>query len=459
MRDLKILVVDDEKVQRETLAAILSDQSFEVETAHDVPSAIEALKASSFDVVLTDFRIPGGSGIDVARKVGELCPDAATLIMTAYADVDSVIEAMRAGVLDYLLKPLNVEALVRRLTSLRESNELRQEVSFLRAEISKKSDPGSLLGDSATMQGIRGLIDQIAESRGTVLITGESGTGKEVVAREIHRRSPQRDKKFVAINCGALPENLLESELFGHKKGSFTGAISDKPGLFLVADGGTLFLDEIGEMPKSLQVKLLRVLQEREIVPVGDTKPIKVSIRVVAATNRELATEVAEGRFRQDLFYRINVVEIKMPPLKARAEDIPSLAAHFIAKHAQNANAKLRVLTHDAIRRLIAYPWPGNVRELENVIERALILSKDPERIDVADLPIGFQTPSEGGGGQFVKLDDAVRDFSRNHIMGVLHAFGGDKKEAAKALGMGLSSLYRKLEELGIATKRDGDAK
>ncbi len=454
-----MLVVDDERLQRETLASILSDQSYNVLMAQDVASAVEILKGQSVDVVLTDFRIPGGSGIDVARKASEYCPQSPVMIMTAYADVNSVIEAMRVGVLDYLLKPLNVDALLRRLSIIRDRRELQLEVNFLRSEMTKRESGASkLLGESRPMQEIRRLIEQVAESRGTVLITGESGTGKEVVARQIHAQSAQAGKKFVAINCGALPENLLESELFGHKKGAFTGAIADKPGLFAVANDGTLFLDEIGEMPKNLQVKLLRALQEREIVPVGDTKPIKVNLRVVAATNRDLAADVAGGAFRQDLFYRINVVEVKMPSLRERADDIPLLARHFVEKFTSSMGKPMRNLTNDACRRLMQYGWPGNVRELENIIERAIILSRNPERIDVEDLPALFRDatgPAEGN----VKLDDAVKAFSRNHILAVLASLLGDKKEAAKALGMSLSSLYRKLEELDITAKRAEEPK
>src|SRR4051812_14556805 len=263
MRQLNILVVDDEKTQRETLAQILRDQSFQVVTAPDATSAFQILSQTTFDIILTDFRMPGGSGIDVAKKAAELCPESVTLIMTAYADVQSVIEAMRAGVVDYLLKPLNVDSLLRKIQILQERKDLQKEVSFLRAEINRSHDNNRLLGDSAAMIEMRKLITQVALTKGTVLITGESGTGKEVAARQIHQQSAQKDKKFVAINCGAIPENLLESELFGHKKGSFTGAVSDKEGLFTAASGGTLFLDEIGEMPKGLQVKLLRALQER----------------------------------------------------------------------------------------------------------------------------------------------------------------------------------------------------
>jgi len=465
VRSLSVLVVDDERVQRETLASILADHSYTVLTAQDVPSAVDVLKQGQVDVVLTDFRIPGGSGLDVARKAAEFCPESVALIMTAYADVTGVIEAMRIGVLDYLLKPLNVEAVLRRLEIIRERRDLQAEVSFLRAEVGRKADQSTLLGESGVMLEIRRLIERVAETRGTVLITGESGTGKEVVARQIHRLSAQSGHKFVAINCGALPENLLESELFGHKKGAFTGAFADKQGLFAVANEGTLFLDEIGEMPKSLQVKLLRALQEREIVPVGDTKPIKVNLRVIAATNRDLATEVNEGRFRQDLYYRINVVEVGMPALRERVEDIPLLARHFVEKYTRELGRPMRQLTNDACRRLMQYNWPGNVRELENIIERAIILSKKTDRLDVEDLPVGFHEAGAGtaGAGQSacnnVKLDDALKSFSRNHILAVLQALGGDKKEAAKALGMSLSSLYRKLEELDISAKRADEQK
>lgn len=374
------------------------------------------------------------------------------MIMTAYADVTSVIEAMRVGVLDYMLKPLNVQALLLRLAMIRERRDLRLEVGFLRSEIHKRAKTSKLLGESEPILAVQRLVEQVAATRGTVLITGESGTGKEVVARQIHAQSGQASGKFVAINCSALPENLLESELFGHKRGSFTGAVSDKQGLFVVANDGTLFLDEIGEMPKNLQVKLLRALQEREVTPVGDTRPIKVNLRVITATNRDLNVEVAAGRFRQDLFYRINVVEVAMPPLRARQEDIPLLARHFVEKYTRELGKPMRPLTNDACRLLMRYSWPGNVRELENSIERAIILSKNPERLDVEDLPIGIQgNPSTGA---VIKLDDAVKQFSRNHILAVLQSLSGDKREAAKALGMSLSSLYRKLEELDIAAKR-----
>lgn len=453
MRSLSILVVDDEKNQRETLAQILRDQNFQVVTASDSQQAIDLLKESAFDVILSDFRMPGGSGVDVAKKAMELCPQSVTLIMTAYADVTSVIEAMRAGVIDYLLKPLNVDSLLRKIEILQERRDLQREVTFLRSEINRSLESNRLIGDSAAMVAVRKLIEQVAQSKGSILITGESGTGKEVAARQIHQQSTQAQKKFVAINCGAIPENLLESELFGHKKGSFTGAVSDKEGLFSTANGGTLFLDEIGEMPKGLQVKLLRALQEREVVPVGATQPIKIDVRLIAATNRNLEADVESGVFRKDLFYRINVVEVKMPSLQARLEDIPVLSRNIIKKYSTELGKPIRGLSNDALRRLMSYSWPGNVRELENVLERAMILNSNSDTIEVSDLPAGFQN-LDPANAPTMNLDEAVNQFSRSHIVKALEACGGDKKEAAKGLGLGLSSLYRKLEELGITTKK-----
>lgn len=453
---LKILVVDDEKVQRETLAAILADHNYSTTVAEDVPSALEALRTAAFDVVLTDFRIPGGSGLDVARHAGELNPNAVSLIMTAYADVNSVIEAMRLGVVDYLVKPLHVDSLLRRLDVIRDQRALHLEVSFLRTAIHREADAGTMLGNSPQISTLRNMVSQVAQTRGTVLITGESGTGKEVAARQIHLLSAQAANKFVAINCGALPENLLESELFGHKKGAFTGAVADKAGLIAVADEGTLFLDEIGDMPKSLQVKLLRVLQEREFVPVGATEPMKVNLRVIAATNRDLSAVVASGGFRQDLYYRINVVELRMPPLRERRDDIPLLARHFIEKYAREFGKRVRGLSGAACRALLYYPWPGNVRELENVIERALILCGDAEIIDIKDLPASIVGEREVLHAS-LKLEAAVRQFSRAHILSVLDVTEGDKREAAKALGISLSSLYRKLEEFDSGYKAEGE--
>ncbi len=465
MNTLSVLVVDDEPVQCKTLAEILQDQSYDVSTSGTVEGALDLLRKRTFDVVITDFRMPSGSGLDLAKKVRELCPESVTLIMTAYADVESVIEAMRIGVLDYFLKPLNIDLILHKLALIREQHDLQKELAFLRAELHRKfDDDSSLIGDSVAMIEARKLIEQVATTKGTVLITGESGTGKEVAARQIHKLSAQQKKKFVGINCGAIPENLLESELFGHKKGSFTSATDDKDGLFVVANGGTLFLDEIGEMPRSLQVKLLRVLQEREVLPVGGSSPIKVDVRIIAATNRNLLESIQSGGFRSDLFYRINVVEVKMPALREHVEDLPGLAKHFIAKFARDLKKPICTLSNEAIRKLMAYSWPGNVRELENVIERAMILHRiDPARpasaasIEVCDLPSGFQNLPVASveNSDLYNLDQALRGFSRGHIAKVLEAAGHEKKEAARMLGMSLSSLYRKMEELEIMTKKE----
>lgn len=450
MKPLAILVVDDEAVQRETLASILKDQAYQVVTAGDVSSAVGLISKTEFDVVVSDFKMPGGSGLDIAAHTAHNCAETSVFIMTAYADVNSVIDAMRLGVVDYLLKPLNVDAFLRRIAVIQERRNLRLEVNFLRREIARAAEGASLLGNSPAIDQVRKIIDQVSNSKGTVLITGESGTGKEVVARSIHAASSQNDKHFVAVNCGALPENLLESELFGHKKGAFTGAVANKQGLFVAAGDGTIFLDEIGEMPKNLQVKLLRVLQEREVTPIGETAPIKVHARIVTATNRELTIEVAENRFRQDLYYRINVVEIKMPSLRERPEDIPTLAQHFVEKFTRELGKPNRPISAEAMRKLMLYPWPGNVRELENVIERTLILSSQNERIDTSDLPMIVQTSSGSGEDNpagLLRLDEAVKLFTRHHIQRALRLCDGDKKEAAKTLGVGLSSLYRKIDE------------
>lgn len=457
-----ILVVDDEPNQAQALSDIFKEQGYDVSTAFDLQGATDLLMKRPYDVILSDFRMPGGSGLDIAKKTRELCPESLIMIMTAYADIESVIEAMRVGVLDYFLKPLNIEFLLQKIALIRERRDLQKEVAFLRTELNRKyGEQVSLVGSSHSMDEIRKLVEHIASSRGTVLITGESGTGKEVAARQIHLSSAQSKKKFVAVNCGAIPENLLESELFGHKKGSFTGATEDKIGLFAVAHGGTLFLDEIGEMPKNLQVKLLRVLQEKEIWPVGGAAPVKVDVRIIAATNRNLEEAIQAGTFRSDLFYRINVVEIKMPPLREHIEDVPLLVQRCIKKLAKELKKPTLDITNDALRKLMVYRWPGNVRELENVIERAMILHRDGDRIEVCDLPVSFQElGSENGVAKdTLNLDEAIRVFSRSHIAKVLDITGSDKKEASKVLGLSLSSLYRKLEELEVMTKKEVEQK
>ena len=449
MHAFRVLVVDDEEIQRETLAQLLRDQKYQVVTSPNVDAAKTQLLEMEFDIVVTDFRMPGSTGLDLARYCSERAPDTYVIVMTAFADVNSVIESMRLGVIDYLLKPLNVDLLIRKIAVLKERSELSQEVAQLRKSLNQSTHRERMIGTSASISLLREQIKQIAPNRTTVLVTGESGTGKEVVARELHLQSPLASKKFVAVNCGAISENLLESELFGHRKGSFTGAVADRDGLFVAAHGGTLFLDEIGELPRGLQVKLLRALQEREVLPVGETSPIKVDVRVIAATNRDLQKEVADGNFRQDLYYRINVVELKLPPLRDRAEDIPVLAQTIIARLNSEMGKHITAVSGAALKKLMAYRWPGNVRELENVLERALILTTDTAFLEASGLPAGFQSLGSDQPDT-LDLDTVLKSAARVHISRVLEQSGGDKKEAARLLGMGLSSLYRKMEELDI---------
>ena len=455
---MKILIADDERVQRETLSAILKDHAHETHVCANVAEAVAALRSESFDLILSDFKMPDGTGIEVATKARQYSPEAAIFIMTAYADVSSVIDAMRVGVVDYLLKPLNVDHLLRKIRLIDEHKILLSEVRDLRASIVPK-EKMMLLGESDSIKEVRDTIAQVAQTKGTVLITGESGTGKEVAARLIHASSAESSKRFVAINCAAIPENLLESEFFGHKKGSFTGAVADKEGLFKVANGGTIFLDELGELSKNMQAKLLRVLQERESTPVGETKPIKIDVRLIAATNRDLLADVGSGAFRQDLFYRINVVQLKMPALREHPEDVPILAHHFIEKYVKEFSRKPVQLSNAAARRLMEYSWPGNIRELENIIERAIILGANRGVLDVEHLPENFQSIMDRSmeiqvaHQSPVNLEAAVDSFTKRHIEKVLEAVQHDKKEASKLLGLGLSSLYRKMDELQISRR------
>ncbi|MBX9765761.1 MAG: sigma-54 dependent transcriptional regulator [Bdellovibrionales bacterium] len=455
MSDFKVLVVDDEDLQRETLVQILTTAGYQVCGANGFQQAEARLVESSFDLCLTDFRMPGRNGLDVARLFQERAPETLIMIMTAYADVESVIEAMHLGAIDYLIKPIQVEGLLKRIASLQESRDLKSEIKLLRLEMKRhQRTESSLLGDSRQMKEVKQLIQQVATTRSTVLITGESGTGKEVAARAIHEQSRENKAKFVAINCGAIPENLLESELFGHRRGAFTGAHADKEGLFRLASGGTLFLDEIGDMPKSLQVKLLRALQEREITPVGGTTPFKIDVRLIAATNRDLHKSVEDGSFRHDLFFRINVIEIKMPSLRSRMDDIPIYVRSILNRLGQDLRRPVSGVTNEAMNLLLRYSWPGNIRELENVLERALILAPEPakgelHRLTAMDLPVGIRSLAEDEID--LGLDAMTKVFQRNHIAKLLEMSGGDKKAAAARLGLSLSSMYRKIEELEIS--------
>ena len=451
-----ILVAEDEAAVRESLADLLRDESYQVTTAVDGAAAISALDTSEFDLVLSDVRMPGADGLAVLRHSREVAPQTLVLLMTAHATVDSAVEALRRGAQDYLLKPIMLEDVLHKINYLLEHRQLAWENQMLRNMADRKWDFDSLVGRSGAMREVMNLIRRVAPTPSTVLITGESGAGKEIVARGIHHFSELRDRIFLPVNCGAIPETLLESQLFGHMRGSFTGAISNQEGLFQRARGGTIFLDEISDLPLSLQVKLLRVIETKEVLPVGASTPIKVDIRVIAASNRDLGREVEQGRFRDDLYYRLNVFGIEVPPLRERREDIPLLVEHFVRLHNRELKKNCNGADSATLKVLMSLPWKGNVRELDNVIEHAMILAEG-DWITVRDLPralqqeVGFPAPVGDD------LRNALRAYEKAHIQAVLAKVNHDKKVAAERLGVSLSSLYRKIEELDIRAA-DADA-
>ncbi|MGD0946755.1 MAG: sigma-54 dependent transcriptional regulator [Candidatus Binatia bacterium] len=451
-----ILVAEDEAAVRESLADLLRDESYQVTTAVDGAAAISALDTSEFDLVLSDVRMPGADGLAVLRHSREVAPQTLVLLMTAHATVDSAVEALRRGAQDYLLKPIMLEDVLHKINYLLEHRQLAWENQMLRNMADRKWDFDSLVGRSGAMREVMNLIRRVAPTPSTVLITGESGAGKEIVARGIHHFSELRDRIFLPVNCGAIPETLLESQLFGHMRGSFTGAISNQEGLFQRARGGTIFLDEISDLPLSLQVKLLRVIETKEVLPVGASAPVKVDIRVIAASNRDLGREVEQGRFRDDLYYRLNVFGIEVPPLRDRREDIPLLVEHFVRLHNRELKKNCNGADSATLKVLMSLPWKGNVRELDNVIEHAMILAEG-DWITVRDLPralqqeVGFPAPVGDD------LRNALRAYEKAHIQAVLAKVNHDKKVAAERLGVSLSSLYRKIEELDIRLA-DADA-
>ena len=442
-----ILVVEDQDSARESLVDLLKGEGFEVHAAADGKAGIALVDQYDLDLVLTDLAMPGADGIAVLRHIRDVSPQTLVILMTAHATVDTAVEAIHLGAQDYLLKPLIFEDVLRKVRLLMNHRKLAWENQLLRREISTRFSPERPLGRSQAMQEIAHLIKKVAPAPTTVLITGESGVGKEVVARTIHADSRFNESVFLPINCSAIPENLLESQLFGHVKGSFTGAVNSQEGLFQRARGGTIFLDEIGELPLSLQPKLLRVLEEKTILPVGSTTPVKVNVRILAATNRDLKTDVEAGRFREDLFYRLNVFEINIPPLRKRLDDLPGLVEHLIQRHNLEMNSVYKGVDSATMRILMSFPWKGNVRELDNVLERAMILG-DGEWIKPSDLPgqqsAGAELNSEDN------LSAALDLFEKIHIERTLNRTGGDKLRAAELMGLSLSTLYRKLEKLGI---------
>jgi DNA-binding NtrC family response regulator len=450
----RILVVDDEQIIRESLSFILKKEGYSVEEAGNGKDALAKHESNPFDIIITDIEMPEMKGVELLKQIRQRTPQALVVIITAFGSVETAVQALREGAADYILKPINFDDLLYRVKKLCDYHALVIENSLLRQELQRTYDFEQIIGQSTPMKKVFEVIKRVARSEGTVLITGKSGTGKELVARAIHYNSPRSEKRFVPINCGAIVDTLFESELFGHKRGSFTGATIDKEGLLKVADGGTVFLDEVSEIPFHLQVKLLRALEQKEITPVGMTEPINIDVRIIAATNRDLRKEVENGKFRDDLYYRLNVVEIDLPSLKERPEDVPVLAQHFLDVFKKQMSKPIQGFANEAMRALLQYQWKGEVRELENVIERSVIFC-DEDFIGIDHLP-EYMRPAEdlshisSGHGS---LKDAVRSFERQFIQQTLAAYGQNKEMAAKVLGVSLSSLYRKIEELQIPAR------
>lgn len=443
-----ILVVEDQDSARESLAELLRGEGYEVHEAENGSIAKNLISKLDLDVILTDLMMPEADGIEVLKYAKEISPQTLIILMTAHASVETAVEAMRLGAQDYLLKPLIFEDVLRKVERLISHRKLAWENQILRREIDGHFSPDRPLGRCAAMQEIVNMVRKVAPTPTTVLISGESGVGKEVVARTIHSNSLAKDNVFLPVNCSAIPENLLESQLFGHVKGSFTGAVNSQEGLFQRARGGTIFLDEIGEMPLSLQPKLLRVLEEKTVLPVGSTTPVKVNVRILAASNRDLKAEVEASRFREDLYYRLNVFEIAIPPLRKRLEDLPALVEHLIHRHNLEMKTSYKGVDSATMRILMSLPWKGNIRELDNVLERAMILG-DGEWIKPADLP-GHQGDMDEVGSED-NLNKAIELYEKTHIERTLSKVADDKIRAAEILGLSLSTLYRKIEKLGIA--------
>jgi len=449
MQKASILIVDDEKDICMALNILLSKEGYAVKEAYNGEQALEIIKKENFDIVMTDIKMDKMDGFEVLKEAQKLSPETSVVMMTAFASVGSAVEAMRSGASDYITKPFINDEIRLTIRRILQSRELQMENQILRQELSQRQTAfTNIIGSSESMQKVFSVMEKVIPNKSNILITGESGTGKGLVAQAIHEAGPRKDKPFIAINCGAIPENLLESELFGHKKGAFTSANEDKKGLITMAHTGTLFLDEIGELPQALQVKLLHVIQTRELTPVGDTRVITVDVRIIAATNADLMQRVKEGRFREDLYYRLNVIEIHMPSLRERRDDIPVLIKHFMQVFAKEAGKSIKDIDYEAMQALLAYEWPGNIRELRNTIERATVLA-DGEVITMHDLTDKFRT-LDIEGISTSSLRQALDTFERDYIRRSLTESKGNKEMAAGKLGVDLATLYRKLKKLRI---------
>jgi len=449
MQKPNILIIDDEKDICMVLNLLLSKEGYNVKEAYNGEDALKRIKNETFDIIMTDIRMNKIDGFEVLKQAQKISPETSVVMMTAFASVGSAVEAMRAGAADYITKPFINDEIRLTIRKILQGRELQMENLILRQELSQRRAAfPDIIGSSEPMQKIFALMGKVIPNKSNIMITGESGTGKGLVAQAIHEAGPRKNKPFISINCGAIPENLLESELFGHKKGSFTSAHEDKKGLITMADEGTLLLDEVGELPQALQVKLLHVIQTKELTPVGDTRNITVDVRIIAATNADLTQRVKEGRFREDLYYRLNVIEIQMPPLRERRDDITVIIKHYLDIFSREAGKTIKDIDHEAMQALLAYDWPGNIRELRNTIERAVVLA-DTDIITIHDLPDKFRT-LDVEGISTSSLRQALDNFERDYIKRCLAENKGNKDATADKLGIDLATLYRKLKKLRI---------
>ena len=450
--DKSVLVVDDDAPIRDSLERILKRNGYAIQTAADGESALEVIRHQPVNLILADLRMPNMDGLQLLKAAKILSPEIEVILMTAYGEVDTAVEAMQTGAFHFIQKPLKRSEILLTIARALEKQMLAIEVRSLREQMDAEHSLGNIIGKSPSMRELITKVQQVASSTATILITGESGTGKEVFANAIHALSPRANKPMIKVNCGALPDTLLESELFGYEKGAFTDAKASKPGRFELADEGTLFLDEIGEMPKPLQVKLLRVLQDGKFDRLGGTKPLCVDVRLIAATNKDLTMEVQEGNFRTDLFYRLNVITLELPPLRSRREDIPLLVDCFLKKYSEKAEKSIRGISRQALEALEAYHWPGNIRELENAIEQAVVLTQS-NTIERLDLPASIHKGSKDSIDSYnsksivVPLGTPMEEIEQKVIAGVLSMTSGDKELAAKLLGISSRTVYRKLEK------------
>jgi two-component system response regulator PilR (NtrC family) len=461
----RILVVDDEESIREFLDIMLRKEGYEVTLAEDGARAIDLLKKKTFDLVISDLQMPQVTGMELLKHVRDNFPDLLFMMITAFGTTETAVEAMKMGAYDYITKPFKIDEVRIVIGNALKSKNLEVENRVLKKELGKENSFQNIVGNSESMHRIFDLVRRVSQAPTNVLVTGESGTGKEVVAKAIHYNGPLKDRPFVTINCGAIPENLMESEMFGHKKGSFTGAVVDKSGLFEVADGGTLFLDEVGELPLSIQVKLLRAIQERIIRRVGATDDIKVDVRIIAATNRDLEKMVNDGTFRQDLYYRLNVIQIKTPSLRERRDDIPLLANHFLKKYNDRLGKNIGGISQEAMEMLKKYDYPGNVRELENIIERTVALESG-STILPESLPPFVNTPSGRKmassqeieiGPEGIDLDKIIGQIEKELLVKAIHVANGTKKRAAKLLNISFRSMRYRVEKYGLGTMNEED--